>query len=575
MLELKSHEDVEAHTRADWKLLRRGLRESKTPGQKGDKLRTNDPVTYFDLALHLLSSRPIRWEMRSVPQDDEQEQREYGKAERVLTSLVYQNDVARSRRQQGRAHRAMTDSALEQGKVAVYHEARTDKDGNLTFRIDPADPTQTWERSDDEGIFQFLHEFEQDVEWAKSKAGWKTEGLGEESGKLTVHDYWEKVPNAVPGLAEYRNVVNLTRMSNLGKSFASPTTVRDVIEPELPWKVQYFNGEAFGQDQVSKGRSILEINSRQYRDKDLYLEKLDIHMDETLTSPGNAGTVGGRSGSVDPRLLAAKSGNRGVYYFDPSRGESALSFSQIPSIDRSTTLLLEQADQGIQNGGVSQFFLGNIKTEFSGVALKRLEELTLAAVGEIGVGLAFLWSELGQWMLETIKKQDLSKKKQVFSGFAASTGNMEYLYEEIGPGDLPEFLAVQAIVDVALPDDLTERISQARQAAPSSGDILSKRVINELLFAREIPDARGAADELEEQETLALPEMRMMRVYAGLKRQLKKAEKLTDADERQLQTEIIEEQLSLIRDSFQRSGRQEDPVAGQFPQNVQPTEARQ
>ena len=149
-------------------------------------------------------------------------------------------------------------------------------------------------------------------------------------------------------------------------------TVHEKYTPDIPWIVQYCNGDPKGVNQVEKGRGILEINRRLYDDKHSYLEKLDIHMDETLTSPGNSGSVGGRP-SVDPRLLDAKSGNRGVHYFDPTRGESALSFSQIPPIDRSTNLLLDNADRGIQNGGVAQLFLGQIDLELSGVALKRFE----------------------------------------------------------------------------------------------------------------------------------------------------------------------------------------------------------
>lgn len=559
--ELKLDEAKVKRQRAEWKRLRRGLIKPATDRETAVKLRTNDPETYFDLALHLLSSRPIRWEMRSVPQDTEQEQREYGIAERMLDSAIELNDVRRSRKGQQRAHRSITDAALEQGKVAVFHE-RIEGDRGTEFHIDPVDPSQVYERFDDRGIAEFVREYEVSATWLENKAreaGWQLPEGGVK-GNILMWDYWRALP-----MGKYRNVINVgQKAGNTFGRVSSVNTVRDEIVDRIPWHVQYFNGEANAVNSIEKGRSILEINSRLYDEKHKYLEKLDIHLNEVLTSPGNAGSVGARP-VVDKRLLSANEGERGVHYFDPSRGESALSFSQIPPIDSSTQLLLSSTDQGIQNGGVAQFFLGQIKQEFSGVALKRLEELTLAAVGEVGVGLSFLWSQLGRWILESIRDEGYS-------------GHADWVYDE--EITLPEYLSVRAIVEVALPDDLTERISQARQAAPSSGDIWPKRVINEVFFSREIPDARGIADELDEQETAQLPEMRLIRTYGALLRHKQKWERSPNSEDKELALEIITKELSLIERAFtgtnagNRTGRAEEPVSGSFPQNVQPTEAR-
>ena len=140
---------------------------------------------------------------------------------------------------------------------------------------------------------------------------------------------------------------------------------------------------------------------------------------------------------------------------------------------------------------------------------------------------------------------------------------------------MPDYLGVECILDIAMPDDIIERIATMRQANPSSGDLLPKAVAYELFLNRELPDAQGVADQLEEEQTIQMPEMRAAKTYASLRR---KEAKLGDSDEEKLEKQIIGELLEMIKASFtrtnigNRSGREEPPTAAGFRSNELPPE---
>ena len=269
VIALKIDDKVVQSTRKEWSRLRHSWAEPKGQGSRAnpEKMRTNDPETYFDMALHLLSSRPLRWKISSAPQDPEEEVRLNGIAERTLTNVLSFNDYRRAKISKGRAHRDLTDSACEQGKMAVFRE-RIDGPRGTEFHIDIADPATTWDRTDDEGLAEFLREWETDVAWVKGKIrNNETWFLPEkvtlpDKGSVIIWDFWERIPDG-----SYKNTVNVgIRSAGIG-SQTNWYTVHEKYTPDIPWIVQYCNGDPKGVNQVEKGRGILEINRRLYDDK--------------------------------------------------------------------------------------------------------------------------------------------------------------------------------------------------------------------------------------------------------------------------------------------------------------------
>lgn len=383
-----------ADTWAERKRLRRGIKKN-SPSE--EKLRTNDSVVLFNFALHLISSRDIRWHLPSVSKDAEKEIEKNGNAEKILSSIFYQNNVSRSQRGLPRCERAIADSALEQAKVVIYKERRGDE-----FRIDPVDPTTVFERTDESGLVELVHEFSVSDVWLEDQRGktdyWILPDDHGIKGRVNIYDYWRKNP-----AGQWANTVVVLSTSNRFQSLGNngQIALQRTVD-ENPWEVQYFAGEAFSDASTKyKGNGLLDVNSRVYDDYDSFLEKLILHMDEVLTSPANASTRGGRP--IDPDYVDPSKGTRPIYTSDAAMGESNISFSQIPGLDQSTGLILESLNQFVQQGGVNRLFLGNLDFQLSGFAISRFQELTLASIGEVVVGLEFLWSRIGYWVLSSLK----------------------------------------------------------------------------------------------------------------------------------------------------------------------------
>ena len=61
------------------------------PSHKVTPLRTNDPQTFMDFAIHILSGNSVRWQLPVMAGIDDDEHAKNGKAERLVSAIIAMN----------------------------------------------------------------------------------------------------------------------------------------------------------------------------------------------------------------------------------------------------------------------------------------------------------------------------------------------------------------------------------------------------------------------------------------------------------------------------------------------------
>ena len=496
--------------RQEWKWLRRGLDPRKMVGNRtylrtsaasGDsgRLRTNDPITFFNTAVHLLAGRDVRWLLASKAGDSPEEKRAYGLAERWVRAMFRMNDERLVGRGGQRLIRADADTACEAGIAIHYREAGV-RNGEFFMRVDPVSPKGVYERFDEEGLAEVVREItlrhEEAVQMAEAKS-WAFTGVKpgvrgkkQEDTPVLLWDYWERTfsPKNEP---IFRNIVKLGN-----------DVVRDEGEKESPWAIRYFNGEAFSQDYdqdtpwsgVYTGVSILEPNAKTYLDRSDFNAKLDYHLDEVLKAPVQEFTAGGQP-KADPNILDAGKPERGIQTYDSARGDVGMKTLELQQISPAIQFREQDLAGQIQRGSTSYALMGSIKGDLAGAgfAIAQLREQENALVREAAVVLASMAEDDARWAAK--KFQDGGNQKVTIRGVIANSGKREFFHEEVAAGDLPENLDFVAEIELAQASDLIQRVNAARTLLPDRA-IVTPRTIHETLLNDMVPDTQREVDDL-------------------------------------------------------------------------------
>jgi len=578
---LESDHSARAAKRREWKALRRGLdprfitnRELQNQ-DKNPRLRTNDSVTYFDLVVHMLSGRAVRWQLPSRAGDSPETQKDYSNAEYLVAGILRQNNERLLQKGTQRMERAFADSVCETG-VIVYSLASLEREGTVQFKIEPVNPANVFERFDDDGLSEITHVFPMGktnfLRWVAREpiadAGIVDKIKNSNARVVTVKDYYERDFGT--------NDEVLIRRGIVVDSEVLREVSDDIRHDVMPFNVLYSNGEAFPNnilrgDSISSGtaKSILDANGRIYTDINDFLEKLDLHMDEVLTAPVDELTHGGRP-VADPYDLDARSGERVTQPYDASRGERGRQIINIPALDQSTNIIVTTLEGMRQRGSVSDLLHGNLNVALSGFAIAQVLEAALATSAESRVVMQLAYDDIGKWIIDTFRDKE--------TGFItigvdpADSGQREFFYEEVKPEDMPAHSLIKSTIELATPSDLTERVNNARTLDPSGGPVVSRRSIWEHIIPDLVPDAAREAEDLNEQRLELLPEVQQLEMIQGLISRIAKAEIDGDTEEQQILETILEEFRQLLQPNPQQ--QPQGVAAGIPPTNVLPTAQR-
>ena len=506
-------------------------------------LRTNDPRTYMDLAIHLLSGRNIGWHIPVTVIDAEETVRDYGKAERYLNQQFSLNDARLTRRGKARIERSVADTFCRMGMTVVYYEALQEEAG-MSFLMEPWNPLEVSEELDDEGVGELVRDYKLPINRAISIAEktetWNTEALkkmadgGARNVELTD---WYKVTD---GEVEYA-VLFKSMVTNTSKDFLAPPVVmegRDCI----PVLIRQVNGEAFpGEETQFAAQSVLEPNMFQYLyDHDL-LNMINIQAKRSLSLQLFERTRGRQRVANAGKLLDP---NRGPSITTYGTDEPGISTVPINQMDSSVAILESRLQGFLQRGAVPYSLHGNLDIRLSGFAIQQLLEAALAAVGEAQINMRSLFSDLGKWVLDETKGGELGRVRIV--GRNPKVVRNGYVTEEFTKADIPDFTDVQAEIELARPSDLLERINIARQALPGRGAIVPFRNIHEHVLNDIVPDSQAAIDEMEWEEIRAMPPVRLARQLAAMTREERRYRESGDMRQADFLVEQIERLEGMI-----------------------------
>jgi hypothetical protein len=549
---VKNTQGKRSDRRKVWKNLRDGIdpRKGIKPSdnvkrQWESRLHTNDPVTYFNLAKHMLGARPIKWMVPSESGDSEGELLSYGNAEDFVASMIHINDERRASIGEDRAQVATVDSGLEIGVACIYRESMI-RDGNFEVIIDAIDPKNIYVRFDKYGIYEFVHEYDDDLDslitQSEQKETWNTsllQGLRAAGSTapqtVTVQDYWRREFTVPQGTPVVYNAIMV------GEKEIRPETVELSYE-SIPFDVGFFNGKSFSTEDGERNMSILEPNAKVYTDTSDFLGKLYTHMDEVLTAPIDEFTVGGRPVS-DPGDLDPDEG-RSVQPYDSARGEQGRRSVNINQVSPVVQYIYSDLQGQTQRGSVSHLLHGNLNFQLSGFAISQIKESSLAAVGEVGVGLEAMWSRTGKWIISEFKASGV-KEISFVTPSVASSGKRSFMRRSYTQDDMPEFEDIRATIELATPSDLTERANIAQMLDRSGRPLVGPRTIYENLLYDIVDDVQREMDDVLEKEVSGDRVLQMFMLAAAHDRVADKAERDGDS----LKATAVRSQAEVYRQS--------------------------
>lgn len=479
-------------------------------------LRTNDPRTYLDIGIHLLSGRPLEWIMprySNIPDDEEEK---HGQSERIVQSFFDINNKRLRNKQRPRFERSVCDSACRMGMVVIYME-KAKLRGETVFVMEPWDPTTVSERSDDEGLAEISRDYTGSL--------WDLLGVAQREQKLTETGDntligWD-TQSIVELIEEGEDEIELTEYYIREDGEVYHSVMRRKGDPlkyltpmnrlDIPVMVTSVNGEAFPGEQFWRSaQSILEPNFDQYILQHENLKRIEQHRDRTLAWKVQENTQTGRGGSVDPAVLAK---NDEVTVF-PFRLNEGFDIKQPPQFDQSMAILGSEYPGQIQRGGVPYIFTGAIETNLSGFAIFQLLNAAMAAVSEAKLVLQSIYADLGQWILEELKNDKAGGKMKILTTSGIKRESFEV--EEITFNNIPDITMIQNRINLAQPSDLIERMNIAKIASPGSGPLLTLKTIFNELLPDIVPDASGEARALKDERILQLPVIQMLDARASL-----------------------------------------------------------
>ena len=535
-------------------------------------LKTNDPRTFLDLVVFLLAGNELNWTLPVYSRENQDEKEDHQKAERLVLGLFQQNDQRLIDKGMPRLNRAIWDSACRYGMSVVYRQVYTDDTGEQSFIMEPWDPLYTYEQFGAFGLKRIAREVVWEIgdlrEMAKDENSvngtdstkWTTEQItGEDADNITLMQIFEmrndRVVESV--IATDQKLVLLDG--------------RRLDADEIPIKVSHYNGEAFpGHLGEYQGQSILEANYALYLDHSDLLNRIEAHGKRVVNPVYDEFTLGGQP-KADPNFMNPGKGAN-VQSYDAARGESGRRVVQTQSMDASLQIQNNEIVGFVQRGGVPYALFGNVEIQLSGFAIKQLLNAALSTAGEIQEVGSMMFSDLGRWVLDGFKES--TSESITIAGFSPTASRREYFVEDYAPEDVPEFTGIRAVVSLATPDDLLERLNMIRNARPAGGNFLSLETAFEGVIPDLVPDSSSEIDALNEEEVIALPSVRLIKARRQI---LRLAQKIETSDPEEAGF-LREEAAALLQQLGRGGDSQTQPtpeVNGQTEPGAVPRQVRQ
>ena len=440
---------------------------------KYETIVSNDPKTFFNLALHFLSARKPTHRIPMTTQSLEEQDR-ISKAERALDSIWRERDEEQIERGRDPWQRELADFMLIQGWYAVFYAVLEGiREGGKPlprFVAEIWNPLEVFPRWDGEGMSHCAHIYKTTLGEVRAKAelrGWTQLNLdGEDTKSVKVTDFWRRVFKG--GKSHVYNAV-LVDKEEVKKEKEEPQFTRIPILTGPVGGSADRGGRLTGQYRTKMGESILEPNRELGKKINDYMS---FHADliRQFAEPPILTTAAGGRTILTPDMLDEE----GSPIISGQPEDTAI-WMRPPGLPDASGLIVSQLTGMRQRGAFPDSLYGNIGFELSGFAITQLITAALAILTPHKNLMSTIYSQIGKAWLEGYKEGNFGDI------IVASLTNRGFYQEDFTSKDVPDCRYIICNVELATPEDMMRRIAIARQAKPQ-GDILdSVTIIDEVL----------------------------------------------------------------------------------------------
>jgi len=453
------------------------LMEDKLYQRGMESFVSNEPVTFFNLALHLLSVAicPKIPYTKTLPDD----MLDIKNIEDFLSSRIDDLEKLSMRRGRGGFIRELAGLLICTGWYSVFSIVT---DTEIICEV--WNPAEVFPEFSEDGLISCAHIYSISGRAAKRKAflkGWKLTSTYQDTQSVTVYDYW-----TVDG----KDIINAIVIGN--DLVKSPSVER---LPRIPIFTSPVAGlpdrGAINKDwQKQAGRSIIATNINIYDSINKLFTFLMQLIRDTAQSRWIEKSAG--EGRVKPEDLFKRGA---LFHLGLNESLESLPTNPIPVELR--TMLFDVGTQR-QKGSLPDVMWGNVAQEISSYAMQQISSSAMSILSPYQLAMKFLFEELFNYWLSEMREFNL------------------HPYDfKVPKKDLPP---VEADLRVDIPGDIVQRATVARMLNPEFA--LSIPTVTDILFP-EILDPLAEQARVNKDKAMHHPLMIQLNLYEALKQREK------------------------------------------------------
>jgi hypothetical protein len=424
---------------------------------------SNDPLTYFNVSRHMLSSRQFK--VRALMARETHEDRhEIGITERAVTSIFREFDDRQLRIQRLPWRQELADQIL-MGWANIFYGVFKGEDGRPIFRSDIWDNLTVYHDTDDDGLATVIHHYAVTPSTAQQKARERgvalVEGQDVRRGpaSVMVTDWY------------HREAGFVWHALTIGDQEIIPAEQMEEMD-EIPVLIVPVNGESrrssskITEDPVKwMFASILHPIERTVKDQNDWLSMVK--------------DIGFRN--AQKNYVTRTEDAQGIEGLEEAmrRGDSAINLRLEESVDpigavpmlTEVSFLTHKMEGDRQRGSIPNTFFADVAADTSGFLFSQLQAASLTNMGPYDFAYSFILRTLSQAYVEGFRDGGFSPI--TVKGRYKDDGNMEgYFFDEWKPSDVPNQVWIEVLTQLAIPRNRVQEISAMRQANAGTPNLI-------------------------------------------------------------------------------------------------------
>jgi hypothetical protein len=424
---------------------------------------SNDPITFFNVSRHMLSSRQFK--VRALMGHEDREDRyDLGVTERAITSIFREFDDRQLRVQRLPWRQEFADQIL-MGWANVFYGVFKDPDGTAVFRADIWDNLTVYHETDDDGLSTVIHNYAVTPAAARQKA--------QKQGVTLIDSQDLSKPPASVMVTEWihRTAGVVWHALTIGDQEIMPAEqMKDVSE--IPVLVLPVNGESRrSSSKLSEDpaewmfASILHPMERTIKDQNDWLSMIK--------------DVAFRNAQ---KLYMTKTEDKqGIEGFEEAmrKGDGALNLGldeDVKSLDPPPMLaempfMTAKLEGDRQRASIPNTFYADVAADTSGYLFSQLQAAALTNVGPYDTAYSFGIRTLAQAFADGFRDGKYPPIK--IKGRSSQEGSVKgYFFEEWSTEQVPEEIWLEIQTQLAIPRNRMQEISAMRQANAGTENLI-------------------------------------------------------------------------------------------------------